>query len=53
MCVLPMKDCGICGEKTCNALMERVEKKQKSLDDCPFYREASPQDSKEDIIKSV
>jgi uncharacterized Fe-S cluster-containing protein len=48
----PGKDCGLCGDDTCSTFAERVEKKQKLVSDCPYYR-AAHEESKGQMREAV
>ena len=34
----PMKNCGACGESTCETFLERINQKRKDAKECPFYK---------------
>ncbi len=51
--LLPGKNCGLCGEKTCENLTHAVSLGQKTPADCPFYSEEQTAPFQRDLEKTA
>lgn len=49
----PGKDCGLCGENSCESFISMVIEKHKSYEDCPYFHEHGEIDRQEDVSEAA
>lgn len=49
----PGKNCGLCGEKSCESFIFMLDSEKKTFEDCPYYSKQQPQPNNSCIDKTV